>query len=145
MPVSPDLFALTLLMLMALIAIFLRLRFGQEEDEDETAPELFYRQRRIDPVQMRLPLTGLGGDHIIGDEGYLPAELNHLLNPRAQWVGEDADAAGLEAITQPGPAAPPHGWVSRLTWTISSLVILLGLILIIFRIIASSLPMLSLN
>ncbi|RUA15322.1 MAG: hypothetical protein DSY55_06570, partial [Clostridia bacterium] len=59
---SPDLLALFFLALTALIALLLRLQFPKEtmQAEENAEEETFFRQQRLDPPDMRLPLTGLG-------------------------------------------------------------------------------------
>ncbi len=127
-----DLLALTLLALFALIAIFLHLRFYREDGAAVPGDESFSEQQHFDPAQMRLPLTGLDGNLFDGD-GYVPAPINRLLWRKVDEAPEDADAAGLDAVLQPSPAARPDKPALRLTWTVTTFVVLLGLVFLLLQ------------
>jgi len=133
MSISPDALALTLLALFFLIAIFLSLRFHEEDAAAAHDNETFPDQQRLDPAQMSLPLTGLDEDIIAGENGYLPAPLTRLLWRKVDEQAEDADAAGLSAALQPGPAVRPANHALRLTWTVTTFVVLLGLVFLLLQ------------
>ena len=132
---SIDFLALALLALTALIAIFLRLRSSDDETgvTTETAEEetLFYRQKALDPLSMKTPVAGLGEGAFWGSgDGYLPADILQLLQPRADEPEDDA-ASGLASALAPSPKTSRDKSTQYLAWTITAFVILLGLIFLL--------------
>lgn len=133
---SPDLLALFFLALTALIALLLRLQFPKEtmQVEENAEEETFFRQQRLDPPDMRLPLTGLGDfqDAIQQDGGYLPPEVIDLLHLASAEKASSSDetslifgALHLSPRTLPGQAAVRFYWALTALTTLAGLIFLL--------------------
>ncbi len=128
-----DLLALSLLVLIASIALLLRLRYGGASLPNEDA-FLRHRPQQIDPARLPLPLTGLSdaGGFIPG-ETYLPAEISLLISAKmpAQSPSSESDidelVSGLHVTTH----TQSVDLTARLLWTISGILLVLGLIFLL--------------
>ncbi len=134
---SPDLLALFFLALTALIALLLRLQFPKEtmHAEENAEEEAFFRQQRLDPPEMRLPLTGLGDfqDAIQHDGGYLPPEVIDLLHLAATEKAASRDETTLIlGVLHPSPQILSSQAAVRLYWALTALTTLAGLIALLW-------------
>ncbi len=120
-----DLFALGLVALFAGLAILLGLR-ARRWSADAPVERV---EDRLAPSDLTAILTGLGEDGGMNPRGaYLPWELESLLTSK---IIEEGETRGMGTLMRPQPRARTADASWRLRWTITALVILLGLIFLL--------------
>ncbi len=126
-----DLLALALLVLIASVALLLRLRYGGASPSPEEA-WLRYRPEALDPAKQSLPLTALsdaGG--VIPGDAYLPAELSLLISAKMSDQVPPTEVGKLAFGLQPTTDAQPVDLAARILWTISGMILVLGLLFLL--------------
>ncbi len=132
-----DFLAIALILLSASIALLFRVRSGAAASlGDEMG---FARLDQMDPSVMKLPLSGLNSTGGMTFEGaFLPAELVMLLETKAEveTTSEPPETQALSLAMSPSPIPPTNALSLRLQETLAAFTILLGLVFLLFWLIA---------